>query len=145
MRAPARPVFRSSRIWGVVVLVLMILVAIVLIDPRAKPIPEIRRLRALLASQHIACDRPQYWWSYPKGRSVLNCTRFEIDVFNNHAEVTTFVHRRNQFRHASVLRRFGVSSYLVIGPRWLLITPSERIASRFASISKGRILQVSRG
>jgi hypothetical protein len=144
MRAPARPV-RASTTLGVVALVLMILIAVVVIDPRAKPIPEINRLRTLAASRHIACDRPQYWWSHPKGRSVLNCTRFEIDVFNNRAEVSTFVHRRNQHRHASVLRRFGVSSYLVVGPRWLLITPSEQIAIRFASISKGRVLQISRG
>jgi hypothetical protein len=144
MRAPARPV-RASTTFGVVLLVLMILIAVVVIDPRAKPIPKINRLRTLAASQHIACDRPQYWWSHPKGRSVLNCTRFEIDVFNNRAEVSTFVHRRNQHRHASVLRRFGVSSYLVVGPRWLVITPSEQIAIRFASISKGRVLQISRG
>jgi hypothetical protein len=144
MPAPARST-RSSTTWGIVVLVLMILIAIVLVDPRAKPIPEINRLRTLMASQHIACNRPQYWWSHPKGRSVLNCTRFEIDVFNNRGEVSTFVHRRNQHRHASVLRRFGISSYLVVGPRWLLITPSEQIAIRFASISKGRILHISRG
>jgi hypothetical protein len=144
MRAPARAIHARTT-WGVVVLVLMVLIAIVVVDPRAKPIPEIHRLRRLLASQHIACDRPQYWWSHPKGRSVLNCTLFEIDVFNNPAEVSTFVHRRNQHRHASVLRRFGVTSYLVIGHRWVLVTPSERIASRFASISKGRMQQVSPG
>jgi hypothetical protein len=142
MRAPSGPI-RASTALGVVVLVLMILTAIVVVDPRAKPIPEIHRLRMLLASQHIACDRPQYWWSHPKGRSVLNCDRVEIDVFNNRAEVSTFVHRRNQHRHASVLRRFGINSYLVIGPRWLLITPSERIASRFAAISNGRVMPIS--
>ncbi|MDP9226733.1 MAG: hypothetical protein M3P18_23410 [Actinomycetota bacterium] len=130
--------------WGCTALIGIIAIASVIIDPRAKPTPQIRRLRTVLAAHHISCESPYYWWSEPKGRTTLNCDRFEIDAFNNPAEVATFVHRARSPRQADVLRRFGASAYLVAGRRWLVITPSSRIAYVAARALGGRTLVISK-
>ncbi|MDP9225108.1 MAG: hypothetical protein M3P18_14930 [Actinomycetota bacterium] len=124
-------------------LICIIAIASLIIDPQAKPTPQIRRLQSVLTAHGISCDSPYYWWSEPKGRSTLNCDRLEIDAFNNPSEVATFVHREKSPRHAGVLRRFGATAYLVVGRRWLVITPSRRITSVAASVLGGRTLVVS--
>jgi hypothetical protein len=132
----------TSTKWGCLLLAAMIAIAVTVIDPRAKQVAEMRRLRTLLAARHVDCQAPNYWWNYPKGRSVLNCSRFEIDVFT-HAELATFLHRQKAHAQADLLKELGVSSYVVAGPRWLVTTPSRQIASAVQSATHGRILVIS--
>ncbi|MEA2507807.1 MAG: hypothetical protein QOH48_2425 [Actinomycetota bacterium] len=133
---------RSTR-WGCFALIGIIVLAMLIADPQAKEISQIRRLRTLLAAHGISCNSVNYWWSDPKGRWTLNCTSYEIDAFNNHAEVAMFIKRYKAPRQADLLRRFGASSYLVRGDRWLLITPTGRIASVAAGATAGRTIVVS--
>jgi hypothetical protein len=145
-RSPAsvhvRHIPRSTR-WACLSLICIIAIAMLFADRRAKEIPEIRRLRTLVASQGIPCNSSHYWWSDPKGRWTLSCSEFEIDAFNNPAEVATFITRYTAPRQADLLRRFGASSYLVRGRRWLLITPNSRTASIAAGATGGRKIVVS--
>jgi hypothetical protein len=129
--------------WASLALLCVVIVAVVIIDPRANPPSEIRHLQSLLSAKGVPCTRPYYWWSDPKGRSTLNCDRYELDVFNNAAEVTTFTKRQRARRQASLLRRFGASSYFVRGQTWVLITPSSQLASVAAGATGGRTIVIS--
>jgi hypothetical protein len=129
--------------WACAALAGIIVIAVVLIDPRTEPPSKIRHLQALLSAHDVDCSSPHYWWSDPKGRATLNCFRFEIDVFNNASEVTTFTTRQRAPRQANLLRRFGASSYFVRGPTWLVITPSRRIAGMAAGATGGRTIVIS--
>jgi hypothetical protein len=129
--------------WASVALLCVVIVAVLIIDPRANPPSRIRHLESLLSAQDVHCTSPYYWWSDPKGRSTLNCHRYELDVFNNAAEVTTFTKRQRARRQASLLRRFGASSYFVRGQTWVLITPSSRLAAVAAGATGGRTIVIS--
>jgi hypothetical protein len=133
---------RSTR-WACFALIGIIVLAMVIADPRAKQIHQIDRLRGLLGAHGISCDSANYWWSDPKGRWTLNCTSYEIDAFNNGAEVATFIKRYKTPRQADLLRRFGASAYVVRGNRWLLITPTGRIASVAAGATSVRTIVIS--
>lgn len=129
--------------WACAALAGVTVIAVVVIDPHTRPPSKIRHLQALLGAHDIDCSSPYYWWSDPKGRATLNCARFEIDVFNNASEVTTFTKRQRAPRQANLLRRFGASSYFVRGPTWLVITPSSRIAAVAAGATGGRTIVIS--
>lgn len=139
----ARDIPRSTR-WACFALLCIIAIAMLFVDNRAKEIPELHRLRTMLASQGIPCSSAHYWWSDPKGRWTLSCSEFEIDSFNNPAEVATFIKRYTAPRQADLLRRFGASSYVVLGRRWLLITPRRQTASVVAQTTGGRKIVVSK-
>ncbi|HEX3327526.1 MAG TPA: hypothetical protein VHV50_11065 [Actinomycetota bacterium] len=129
--------------WAYAALVGIVIIAALIIDPHTRPPSRIRQLQAVLSAHDIDCSSPYYWWSDPKGRATLNCSRFEIDVFNNASEVTTFTKRQRGPQQANLLRRFGASSYFVRGQTWLLITPSSRIASLASGATGGRTIVIS--
>jgi hypothetical protein len=135
----------ASTRWGCFLLMVIILIGAFVIDPHARPELAVTRLRRALAAAGVPCSSPHYWWSHPKGQSTLNCDRYQIDHFNNRAEVATFVGRATRPREAKPLKQFGVRSYLVIGPRWVVTTSSAEAASAATRAIGGRMLPVSEG
>jgi hypothetical protein len=144
MRVGTVPKSWAAAASGCVLLALLAVLGGTVLDARSHPGPVIDHVADVLRAGGFTCSDGQFWSIPPKGQSTLNCDRFEIDAFNNRAEVNRFVGWKVKPQDARVLRRAGVDSFIVKGSRWLLFTPSAQIAEELRSRAGGRLLTVSR-
>jgi hypothetical protein len=129
---------------GCLLLLLLCLVGATVPAAKAQPNAAIDHLTDILAAKHLSCGDGDYWSIPPKGQSTLNCDRFEIDVFNNSAEVHTFLRWKKKSQDVGFLKRFQLDSFVLRGPTWVLLTPSEPIAAALRAGAGGSLITIAR-
>jgi hypothetical protein len=129
---------------GCLLLLLMCLVGATVPALKTQPNAGIDHLTDILTTKHQACGDGDFWSIPPKGQSTLNCDRFEIDVFNNSAEVHTFLRWKKKSQDVQFLKRFHLDSFVLRGPTWVLLTPSERIATALRASAGGSLITIAR-
>jgi hypothetical protein len=129
---------------GTILLVVLAVLAATALDATSEPSPLIDHVADVIGAGGFTCSDAQSWSIPPKGQSTLSCGGFEIDAFSNRAGVARFLGWKEKPQDQHFLKRFGIDSYIVKGPRWLLFTSSEHLANEVRSRAGGRLLTISR-
>jgi hypothetical protein len=132
-----------SAVAGCALLVVASLLGGSLVDAKAEQGPVIARITQALAASGITCEDGQFWSIPPKGQSTLDCANFQVDVFNNNAEVERFLRWKVKPQDAQILRHFGRPSFIVRTRTWVVLTAKKHLARALLARTSGRMTTIS--